>query len=47
MEWKLRRRPPLEPAEVAFTVRNLAAFKWLSVVPDAAPILAYETADEV
>jgi O-acetyl-ADP-ribose deacetylase (regulator of RNase III)/uncharacterized protein YwgA len=46
LDWKLRRRPPLEPAEVAHTVRNLAALKWLDVRPDAAEILAYESASE-
>ncbi|MGE5306572.1 MAG: macro domain-containing protein [Alphaproteobacteria bacterium] len=33
MEWKQRRRPPLEEPEVALTVRNLAALKWLQVNP--------------
>jgi hypothetical protein len=45
LEWKLRRRPPLEPAEVAYTVRNLAGLKWLDVVPDADEILAYDMAE--
>ena len=33
MEWKQRRRPPLDEPEVALTVRNLAALKWLQVKP--------------
>ena len=33
MEWKQRRRPPLDELEVALTVRNLAALKWLQVTP--------------
>jgi hypothetical protein len=33
MQWKQRRRPPLEEPEVALTVRNLAALKWLQVKP--------------
>jgi uncharacterized protein YwgA len=31
MEWKVRRRPPLEKEEVATTVRNLAALNWLEI----------------
>jgi O-acetyl-ADP-ribose deacetylase (regulator of RNase III) len=31
MQWKARRRPPLETEEVAHTVRNLAALEWLDV----------------
>ncbi len=42
LDWKLRRRPPLSPVEVAYTVRNLAALKWLDLEPDAAEILPYE-----
>lgn len=33
LEWKQRRRPALNPAEVAFTIRNLAALGWLHVKP--------------
>jgi uncharacterized protein YwgA/O-acetyl-ADP-ribose deacetylase (regulator of RNase III) len=33
MEWKQRRRPRLNEPEVALTVRNLAALKWLQVKP--------------
>jgi uncharacterized protein YwgA/O-acetyl-ADP-ribose deacetylase (regulator of RNase III) len=33
MEWKQRRRPRLDEPEVALTVRNLAALKWLQVKP--------------
>jgi uncharacterized protein YwgA len=35
MEWKQRRRPPLDEPDVALTVRNLAALKWLRVKPSA------------
>jgi uncharacterized protein YwgA len=31
MEWKERRKPPLNEQEVAWTVRNLAALGWLKV----------------
>lgn len=47
LDWKLRRRPPLSPTEVAYTVRNLAALKWLDLKPDAAEILPYETPVEL
>jgi uncharacterized protein YwgA len=33
MKWKQRRRPPLNESEVAVTIRNLAAIKWLNVKP--------------
>lgn len=33
MEWKKRRRPPLDEAEVASNIRNLAALGWLDVNP--------------
>lgn len=33
MDWKQRRSPPLDEPEVALTVRNLAALKWLHVKP--------------
>ncbi len=33
MQWKQRRRPPLDEPEIALTVRNLAAMKWLQVEP--------------
>ncbi len=45
--WKLRRRPPLSPVEVAYTVRNLAALKWLDLEPNAAEILPYEIPAEL
>lgn len=35
MEWKQRRKPPLDPVEVALTIRNLAALKWLDVEPSS------------
>jgi len=31
MKWKQKRRPPLEEGEVAYTIRNLAALRWLQV----------------
>lgn len=33
MKWKQRRRPPFNEAEVAMTIRNLAALDWLDVKP--------------
>jgi O-acetyl-ADP-ribose deacetylase (regulator of RNase III)/uncharacterized protein YwgA len=33
MQWKQRRRPKLDDKEVAYTIRNLAALKWLKVKP--------------
>jgi O-acetyl-ADP-ribose deacetylase (regulator of RNase III)/uncharacterized protein YwgA len=33
MTWKQRRRPPLSEKEVAYTIRNLAALRWLKVKP--------------
>jgi hypothetical protein len=33
MEWKKRRKPPLERSEVASHIRNLAALGWLDVRP--------------
>ncbi len=43
MDWKQRRRPPLEEPEVALTVRNLAALKWLHVKPSSNMPLPDET----
>jgi O-acetyl-ADP-ribose deacetylase (regulator of RNase III)/uncharacterized protein YwgA len=31
MDWKVRRRPPLESQEVALTIRNLAMLSWLDL----------------
>ena len=31
MDWKQRRKPPLDETTVAWTVRNLAALRWLAV----------------
>jgi uncharacterized protein YwgA len=31
MDWKQRRKPPLDEKEVAWTIRNLAALGWLDV----------------
>jgi O-acetyl-ADP-ribose deacetylase (regulator of RNase III)/uncharacterized protein YwgA len=47
MEWKQRRRPPLDEPEVALTVRNLAALKWLQVKPSANLPLPDENAIDV
>ncbi|MEW6273943.1 MAG: macro domain-containing protein [Bacillota bacterium] len=33
LQWKQRRRPPLEKSEVASVIRNLAALDWLKVKP--------------
>lgn len=33
LDWKQRRTPPLQKDEVALTVRNLGAMKWLSTEP--------------
>jgi uncharacterized protein YwgA len=35
MEWKQRRRPKLDDKEVPYTIRNLAALKWLKVKPSS------------
>lgn len=46
MEWKQRRRPRLNEPEVALTVRNLAALKWLQVKPSPnLPLPEESTAD--
>ena len=34
MNWKQRRRPPLDEASVASTIRNLGMLYWLDVEPD-------------
>lgn len=34
MDWKQKRRPPLNDKEVALTIRNLGMLHWLSVKPD-------------
>ena len=47
MEWKQRRRPPLDEPEVALTVRNLAALKWLQVNPSPNLPLPEETVVDV
>ncbi len=35
MQWKQKRRPPLDNSEVAYTIRNLAALRWLKVKPSS------------
>jgi hypothetical protein len=47
MDWKQRRRPPLEETEVALNVRNLAALKWLQVKPSSNLPLPDETSVDV
>jgi O-acetyl-ADP-ribose deacetylase (regulator of RNase III)/uncharacterized protein YwgA len=34
LEWKQRRRPPLEQSSVASAIRNLGMLRWLDVKPD-------------
>jgi len=33
MQWKQHHRPPLDRGEVAYSIRNLAALRWLNVKP--------------
>jgi hypothetical protein len=33
MEWKMRRRPPLDPKEVAIATRNLNLLGWIRAMP--------------
>jgi len=47
MEWKQRRQPALDEPEVALTVRNLAALKWLQVKPSSNLPLPDETSVDV
>ena len=47
MDWKQRRKPPLEQVEVAATVRNLAALGWLEVKASQDLPLAEPTALDV
>jgi len=43
MEWKQRRRPPLEQKEVALTIRNLNMLRWISAeVSDDLPVTEEE-----
>ncbi|HLC42034.1 MAG TPA: hypothetical protein VJO34_10485, partial [Methylomirabilota bacterium] len=35
MRWKQKRRPPLNEAEVALTIRNLSMLGWLGVQPSS------------
>lgn len=35
MRWKQRRNPQLEEGEVAIAIRNLAALRWIDVVPSS------------
>jgi hypothetical protein len=34
LEWKQRRRPPLDSLEIATAIRNLGMLRWLDVKPD-------------
>jgi len=47
MQWKQKRRPPLNEAEVAKTIRNLAALGWLNVSASNDLPVPEETACEV
>lgn len=33
MQWKLKRRPPLEEPEVAYTIRHLGILRWCDLIP--------------
>lgn len=44
MEWKQKRRPPLDQSEVARTIRNLAALGWIDVKPSTSLPLPEEAA---
>lgn len=35
LDWKQKRRPPIEKDEVALAIRNLAALRWLDVKPSS------------
>jgi hypothetical protein len=35
LDWKQKRRPPIEKGEVALAIRNLAALRWLDVKPSS------------
>ncbi len=46
LEWKIRRRPSVQPVEIAGTIRNLAALGWLNVTASAdLPVPEEELAD--
>jgi hypothetical protein len=45
MQWKLKRRPPLNAIEVALAVRNLAALGWLKVAASENLPVGEELAD--
>ncbi len=40
LDWKIRRRPPLKPVDVAQTVRNLNILQWVNLKPSELPIPA-------
>lgn len=40
LAWKIQRRPPLEPEEVAQTIRNLNILRWVHLKPSDLPIPA-------
>ena len=42
MEWKQKRRPPLNREDVALTIRHLAVLRWLNVKPDPSIIILEE-----
>lgn len=33
MEWKHRRKPPIDERELAFAIRNLSMLKWINLIP--------------
>jgi hypothetical protein len=43
MQWKQKRRPPLDEKEVAETIRNLGSLNWINVKPsEKLPVPEYE-----
>jgi O-acetyl-ADP-ribose deacetylase (regulator of RNase III) len=40
LDWKIKRRPPLKPEDVAQTVRNLNILRWVHLKPSELPIPA-------
>jgi O-acetyl-ADP-ribose deacetylase (regulator of RNase III)/uncharacterized protein YwgA len=44
MKWKQKRRPPLDPGEVASAIRNLGVLQWLRVTADSSLPVADEEA---
>jgi O-acetyl-ADP-ribose deacetylase (regulator of RNase III) len=40
LEWKIKRKPPIEAEEVARTIRNLNILRWVKLTPSELPIPA-------